>query len=184
MTASKMDSTTCPRGCCWSPFGVCATGYTCQHHARDFDTARARMTAESLRQDLRLQHRSPGDALSDGERTEIEGLRGVETAQVIAARYGVSESTIRSVWARQNKRLREGTKPGSTPAPVPGEAAALATRIQKATGWSREELARQSGVAVRTLYRLSSGQYGTVSNKVMIALEDLAHREGINAYAH
>lgn len=22
----------CPRNCCWTPFGICHTGHSCQHH--------------------------------------------------------------------------------------------------------------------------------------------------------
>lgn len=165
------------RGCCATPFGVCATNYRCRHHREAAESALAKASAASLHQELRLRHRPSGGPLSAQEKRDVVHLRGVETAPMIAARYGVSVSTVRNLWAKHNRDLKNLPREGQ----ATGEAAELIARIRTRTGWTMEEIARRAGVTSRTLARVRTGEYATVSKKVMDALEAVAHRESIHA---
>lgn len=42
----------CPRSCCWTPFGTCARGWTCDHHKAAATQQTEQDTAEDWEADL------------------------------------------------------------------------------------------------------------------------------------
>lgn len=64
--APHIQATPCHRSCCWNPWGTCARGWRCEHHAQDMRKASKAAAERSIAS--ALENHWPDTRRPDGRR--------------------------------------------------------------------------------------------------------------------